>query len=158
MVVPDSGNITIDGESVLNQWEYRGDIDYLPQIANFSSNLSVSELLKLVKELRDKPTSDADLISLFGLEPFLDKKLGHLSGGTKQKVNIMLTFMFNSNLIILDAPTSGLDPIALLNLKDLIKKEKAKGKTILITTHIMSFVEEMADEFVVPTHSFCTII
>lgn len=148
MVVPDAGNITIDGESVLKQWEYRGNIDYLPQIANFPSNLSVSELLKLVKELRDKPTSDAELIELFGLEPFLDKKLGHLSGGTKQKVNIVLTFMFGSDLIILDEPTSGLDPIALLHLKDLIKKEKANGKTILITTHIMSFVEEMADEIV----------
>lgn len=148
MVVPNAGNITIDGESVLKQWEYRGNIDYLPQIANFPSNLSVSELLKLVKELRDKPTSDNELIGLFGLEPFLDKKLGHLSGGTKQKVNIVLTFMFNSDLIILDEPTSGLDPIALLHLKDLIKKEKANGKTILITTHIMSFVEEMADEIV----------
>lgn len=148
MVVPDSGNISIDGESVLKQWEYRGNIDYLPQIANFPSNLSVSELLKLVKELRDKPTSDKELIALFGLEPFLDKKLGHLSGGTKQKVNIVLTFMFDSDLIILDEPTSGLDPIALLNLKDLIKKEKTNGKTILITTHIMSFVEEMADEIV----------
>ena len=148
MVVPDAGNISIDGNAILKQWEYRGNIDYLPQIANFPSNLTVSELLKLVKELRDKPTSDQELITLFGLEPFLDKKLGHLSGGTKQKVNILLTFMFNSNLVILDEPTSGLDPIALLRLKDLIRTEKAKGKTILITTHIMSFVEEMADEIV----------
>ncbi len=148
MVVPDAGNITIDNKSVLKEWEYRGNIDYLPQIANFPSNLTVSELLKLVKELRDKSTRDAELIALFGLEPFLDKKLGHLSGGTKQKVNIVLTFMFNSDLVILDEPTSGLDPIALLHLKDLIRKEKEAGKTILITTHIMSFVEEMADEIV----------
>ncbi len=148
MVVPDAGKITIDNEPVLKKWEYRGNIDYLPQIANFPSNLSVSELLKLVKELRDKPTRDQELIALFGLEPFLDKKLGHLSGGTKQKVNIVLTFMFNSDLVILDEPTSGLDPIALLHLKELIRKEKEAGKTILITTHIMSFVEEMADEIV----------
>jgi Cu-processing system ATP-binding protein len=56
--------------------------------------------------------------------------------------------MFDSNLIILDEPTNGLDPIALIHLKELILKEKAKGKTILITTHIMSFVDEMADEIV----------
>jgi len=148
MVVPDSGKITIDDTSILKEWAYRSDIDYLPQIANFPTNLTVSELLKLVKELRDKPTRDQELISLFGLEPFLDKKLGHLSGGTKQKVNIVLTFMFNSNLVILDEPTSGLDPIAMLHLKDLIRAEKQAGKTILITTHIMSFVEEMADEIV----------
>ena len=82
------------------------------------------------------------------LEPFLDKKLGNLSGGTKQKVNIVLTFMFESDLIILDEPTTGLDPISLIHLKELIHLEKKKGKTILITTHIMSFVEEIADEIV----------
>ena len=148
MVVPDTGNITINNQVVLRKWQYRDNIDYLPQIANFPSNLSVSELLKLVMELRDKPIRDQELITLFELEPFLDKKLGHLSGGTKQKVNIVLTFMFNSDLVILDEPTSGLDPIALLHLKDLIRTEKEAGKTILITTHIMSFVEEMADEIV----------
>ncbi|MCF8277049.1 MAG: ABC transporter ATP-binding protein [Flavobacteriales bacterium] len=148
MVVPDAGKISIDGKSVIREWEYRGNIDYLPQIANFPSNLSVSELLKLVKELRDKPTRDQELIAHFGLEPFLDKKLGNLSGGTKQKVNLMLTFMFNSPLVILDEPTSGLDPIAMLHLKELIRAEKQNGKTVLITTHIMSFVEEIADEIV----------
>jgi Cu-processing system ATP-binding protein len=56
--------------------------------------------------------------------------------------------MFDSNLIILDEPTNGLDPIALINFKNLIEKEKAKNKTILITTHIMSFVDEVADEIV----------
>ena len=74
--------------------------------------------------------------------------MGNLSGGTKQKVNIVLTFMFDSDLIILDEPTNGLDPIALIHLKELIQKEKTKGKTILITTHIMSFVNEVADEIV----------
>ena len=85
---------------------------------------------------------------MFGLNEFLNKKLGNLSGGTKQKVNLVLTFMFDSDLIILDEPTTGLDPIALIHLKNLIKKEKKLGKTILITTHIMSVVEELADEIV----------
>jgi Cu-processing system ATP-binding protein len=56
--------------------------------------------------------------------------------------------MFDSPLIILDEPTTGLDPISLIRLKDLIQTEKAKGKTILITSHIMSFVEEVSDEIV----------
>ncbi|MCB0434109.1 MAG: ATP-binding cassette domain-containing protein, partial [Mangrovimonas sp.] len=93
-------------------------------------------------------SEEEKLIKLFGLQPFMDKKLGNLSGGTKQKVNIVLAFMFNSALIILDEPTTGLDPVSLIRLKALIQEEKKKGKTILITSHIMSFVEEMADEIV----------
>jgi Cu-processing system ATP-binding protein len=148
MVIPDNGDIKINDKSVLNKWEYRNEINYLPQIANFPSNLTVSELISMVKNLRPKPGRDQELITLFGLEPFLDKKLGNLSGGTKQKVNILLTFMFDSDLLILDEPTTGLDPISLIHLKDIIQKEKDNGKTILITTHIMSFVEEVADEIV----------
>jgi len=148
MVIPDKGDIKIGGASVLNQSDYRNNINYLPQIANFPANLSVKELIKMVKNLRPKEANDVKLIEHFGLEPFLDKKLGNLSGGTKQKVNIVLTFMFESDLIILDEPTTGLDPISLIHLKELIHLEKKKGKTILITTHIMSFVEEIADEIV----------
>jgi len=148
MVIPNSGDIKIDDKSVLKQWNYRNRINYLPQIANFPSNLTVNELIAMVKNLRPKEAHDKDLIELFGLESFLDKKLGNLSGGTKQKVNIVLTFMFDSDLIILDEPTTGLDPISLIHLKEIIQKEREKGKTILITTHIMSFVEEVADEIV----------
>lgn len=148
MVIPDKGDIKIRGKSVLRQWQYRNEINYLPQIANFPANLSVKELIKMVKNLRPKEANDTTLIERFGLTPFLDKKLGNLSGGTKQKVNILLTFMFESDLIILDEPTTGLDPISLIHLKEIIHEEKLKGKTILITTHIMSFVEEIADEIV----------
>lgn len=120
----------------------------MPQIANFPTNLTVKELIKLAQDLKPIDSMPNRLIELFGLKSFLNKKLGELSGGTKQKVNIVLTFMFDSPLIILDEPTTGLDPIALIHLKTLIKKEKAKGKTILITTHIMSVVEELADEII----------
>ncbi|WP_103071617.1 ABC transporter ATP-binding protein [Aquimarina sediminis] len=148
MVIPTEGTIQIMGEHIKNNWLYRKKIDYLPQIANFPNNLKVRELLKMIKDLRGDTDADQELIELFKLEPFLNKKLGNLSGGTKQKVNIVLTFMFNSPIIILDEPTSGLDPISLIRLKELIRKEKANGKTILITSHIMSFVEEISDEIV----------
>ncbi|WP_418638554.1 ABC transporter ATP-binding protein [Winogradskyella sp.] len=148
MVIPDKGTITVLGENIKKNSEYRHKIDYLPQIANFPSNLRVKELIKMIKDLRKPNNEDERLIDLFKLEPFLDKKLGNLSGGTKQKVNLVLTFMFDSPIVILDEPTSGLDPISLIRLKDLIKAEKAKGKTILITSHIMSFVEEISDEIV----------
>ncbi|MFO7720172.1 MAG: ABC transporter ATP-binding protein [Gillisia sp.] len=148
MVIPDKGTITLNDQPIKNQWKYRNNIDYLPQIANFPENLTVQELLNMIKDLRGKTTKDKELIEFFKLDFFLDKKLKTLSGGTKQKVNLVLTFMFDSPLVILDEPTSGLDPISLIRLKDLIRKEKANGKTILITSHIMNFVEEMADEIV----------
>ena len=149
MVIPNSGTIKLDGKSVKNSWKYRNDIDYLPQIANFPGNLTVNELIKMIKDIRAKKNTDElRLIELFKMEPFLDKKLGNLSGGMKQKVNLLLAFMFDSPLIILDEPTSGLDPISHIRLKELIQTEKTKGKTILITSHIMSFVEEIADEIV----------
>lgn len=148
MVIPNRGTINVLDTNIKNGWRYRKEIDYLPQIANFPSNIRVGELIRMIKDLRQKPSEEDGLISLFGLEPFLDKKLGTLSGGTKQKVNIVLTFMFNSPLMILDEPTTGLDPGSLIQLKKLIQEEKKKGKTLLITSHIMQFVEEVADEIV----------
>lgn len=148
MVIPNKGDIIFDKKSVLGKWAYRNNLNYLPQIANFPPNLTVIELINMVKNLRPKDSDTEELIELFGLKSSLDKKLGNLSGGTKQKVNIVLTFMFDSDLIVLDEPTNGLDPIALIHLKEIIQKEKDKGKTILITTHIMSFVDEVADEIV----------
>ena len=148
MVIPNKGKITVLGDNIKGRSNYRNKIDYLPQIANFPSNLKVKELIKMIKDLRENTSEDERLIKLFKLEPFLNKKLGNLSGGTKQKVNIVLTFMFDSPLIILDEPTTGLDPISLIRLKELIQTEKEKGKTILITSHIMSFVEEVSDEIV----------
>ncbi|MBT8324030.1 MAG: ABC transporter ATP-binding protein [Winogradskyella sp.] len=148
MVIPDKGSIKVFDSSIKNNSDYRHKIDYLPQIANFPSNLKVNELIRMIKDLRGATNEDQKLIETFKLQPFINKKLGTLSGGTKQKVNIVLTFMFNSPIIILDEPTTGLDPISLIRLKELIAAEKAKGKTILITSHIMSFVEEVANEIV----------
>ncbi|WP_228238299.1 ABC transporter ATP-binding protein [Allomuricauda sp. M10] len=146
MVIPDKGHISVLGRTIKKDWKYRKEIDYLPQIANFPPNIKVKELIYMIKDLRNYPSTEGELIDIFGLEPYLDKKLSALSGGTKQKVNIVVAFMFDSPLIILDEPTTGLDPMALIRLKELIRKEKALGKTILITSHIMQFVEEMADD------------
>lgn len=148
MVLPDSGDIIVNGENVKKQWNYRFNIDYMPQIANFPTNLSVDELFDMIIDLRGSEKRKDELVKLFGLGEFLKKKLGNLSGGTKQKVNIVLSFMFDSHIIILDEPTTGLDPVSLIRLKDLIMSEKQKGKTILITTHIMDFVEQISDQIV----------
>ena len=148
MVLPQEGHVLLDDQPVLHQWDYRRKVGYLPQIARFPENLTVRELMRMIKDLRNEVADEEPLIQLFKLEPFLDKKLGTLSGGTKQKVNIVLTFMFDSDFLILDEPTAGLDPVSLIRLKELIDREKTRGKTMLITTHIMSLVEEAADEIV----------
>lgn len=148
MVIPDSGEILIDGQVVRSKWRYRDNIDYLPQIAQFPGNLKVTELLKMVADLRDKPANADALIERFDLKPHLDKKLSHLSGGSKQKVNIVLSLMFDSDLLILDEPTTGLDPVALVQLKQILRNARDAGKIILITSHIMSFVEEVAGDII----------
>ena len=148
MVIPQKGEVVIDSEVVNGQWEYRNNIDYLPQIARFPDNLCVKELIEMIIRLRKKENRSNELIKLFKLESFMNQKLGNLSGGTRQKVNLVLTFMFDSRIIILDEPTTGLDPVAVVHLKELIRTEKQNGKIILVTTHIMSFVEEMADQII----------
>lgn len=148
LVIPDKGSISLSGERIKNRWRYREELNYLPQIANFPGNIRVRELIGMIKDLRQKSSDEADLIELFKLQPFLDKKLANLSGGTKQKVNLVLTFMFDSPLLILDEPTSGLDPASLLSLKKLLRQERENGKTLLVTTHILQFVEEIADQVI----------
>lgn len=146
MVLPDTGEIRVDGVSVKGQWQYRSQISYLPQIARFPENLSVQELIHMIRDIRGGETSDEALVAHFGLGPHRHKRLANLSGGTRQKVNLTLAFMYDSPVIILDEPTSGLDPVAMMQLRELIHQQKESGKMILITTHIMTFVEEMADE------------
>ena len=148
MVLPEHGAINFQNSSILKKWDYRGQIGYLPQIARFPDNLTVQELINMIKNIRNMQANEEELILRFGLQDSLKKKLSNLSGGTKQKVNIVLAFMFDSPLMILDEPTAGLDPVALIHLKELIEEEKKKGKTLLITTHIMSLVEELSDEIV----------
>lgn len=148
MVLPDEGIIKVQGEDIKGQWLYRNQIAYLPQIARFPENLTVAELVRMVKDLNTGTTHDEELIKLFDLQTFLDKRLGNLSGGTRQKVNLVLTFMYDCPIIIMDEPTAGLDPISLVRLKELIHNQRLIGKTILITTHVMSLVEELADEVV----------
>jgi Cu-processing system ATP-binding protein len=148
MVLPDSGSIEVNGKNIKGEWSYRAQIDYLPQIARFPENLTVRELIDFIKDLRGETSNDGRFIQLFGLEPHLDKRLSNLSGGTKQKVNLTLAMLYDSPIVIMDEPTSGLDPVAMLHFRELIREERAKGKIVLITTHIMSLVEEIADEVV----------
>lgn len=148
MVLPDDGQIYIDGENVLGKWEYKNSINYLPQIARFPDNLTVVELFKMIEELRNSIGNLQPLINRFDIKPHLKTKLSNLSGGTKQKVNLALALMYDNPIYILDEPTAGLDPLALIELKDILFKLKDKNRVVIITTHIMSLVEELADNII----------
>ncbi|MCB0734139.1 MAG: ABC transporter ATP-binding protein [Flavobacteriales bacterium] len=145
LVRPSSGEIFINGASSTH-FATRRDVSYMPQIARFAENITARQLFKLIGELRSLNCDPAELISYFDLLSHLDKPLGELSGGTRQKVNAVLAFLFDTPIIILDEPTAGLDPVSRVNFKQLVLREKANGKTILFTSHIMSDVEEVADE------------
>lgn len=148
LVIPQKGSITFNDNLIIGEWDYRKDISYLPQIARFPENLKIKELIELTRDIRKQKTNDDELIALFGLEKELNKSLRNLSGGTRQKVNMVLAFMFDSPVIILDEPTVGLDPVAITRLKELLRKEKENEKLIIYTTHIIGLVEEISDEIV----------
>ncbi len=149
LVRPTSGTIEVDGENIHNNFSYRNKIGYMPQIARYPENLTATELLSLVKELRNNSEMNAeDLIKSFSLLDEMQKPFKNLSGGTKQKVSATIAFAFNPKILFLDEPTAGLDPISSSFFKDLVLREKQNRKTIVLTSHIMSEVQELADEII----------
>lgn len=149
MVIPDSGFITFNGKNILHDWSYRSHIGYMPQIGRYPDNMSIGQVINMMKDIRNHTGSlDEDLIHAFDLEQLYDKKMRTLSGGTRQKVSACLAFLFNPDVLILDEPTAGLDPVATEVLKEKIIAEKEKGKVILITSHILSELDEMITQVI----------
>ena len=144
---PDSGSIEFNGTRIGDDGSYRSHIGYMPQMARFPENLTAAELFAMLRDLRPPGTRvDEDLISGLGLSGELGKPLRTLSGGTRQKVNAVMAFLFKPDLFILDEPTAGLDPIASGVLKDKIRAERSAGKTFILTSHIISELEELAED------------
>jgi Cu-processing system ATP-binding protein len=147
LVHPDAGTISIGGTSIVGQDSYRAHIGYMPQIARYPENLTGAELIAMLKDLRGRGAHfDDELIHLFGLRDALQKPLRVLSGGTRQKVNAVMAFLFLPDLFILDEPTAGLDPLSSSILKDKILSMRAAGRTFIVTSHIMNELEELADD------------
>ena len=150
MVVPDSGFITFDQQNIQHDWKYRANIGYMPQIGRYPENMSIGQILDMMKDIRKSVPSklDEDLIKSFGLAEMSSKRMRTLSGGTRQKVSAALAFLFDPQVLILDEPTSGLDPLSTEILKDKIRMEKEAGKLILITSHILSDLEDITSEVI----------
>lgn len=149
LVIPTSGEILFDGKSVKNDWKYRENIGYMPQIGRYPENMQIGEVIDMMKNIRPGVNEfDEELIDLFKLEKLFNKRMHTLSGGTRQKVSAALAFLFNPPVLILDEPTAGLDPVSAEILKEKIHKEKIKGKLVLITSHILSDLDELTTEIV----------
>ncbi len=146
LVKPDAGQIVFDGTKLNGAWHYRERVGYMPQAARFPDNLSGREVLAMLKDLRGRPGGlDEELLQAFDLDRELGKPLRTLSGGTRQKINAVIAFLFRPDVLILDEPTAGLDPVASSILKDKILRERDAGATVILTSHIMSEIEELAD-------------
>jgi Cu-processing system ATP-binding protein len=150
MVVPDNGFITFNNKNIAHDWAYRAHIGYMPQTGRFPDNMRIAQVFDMMKDIRkDSATGlDEDLISAFGLDKILHKRMRTLSGGTRQKVGASLAFLFNPDVLILDEPTAGLDPVSSEILKEKIISQKQKGKLILITSHILSDLEDITTEVI----------
>jgi len=149
MVMPDKGEVLVAGKSIRNDWSYRSMIGYMPQIGRYPEQMKIAQVFDMIRDLRrDSPHLDEDLIKEFKLDALKDKRMHTLSGGTRQKVSASLAFLFDPQVLILDEPTAGLDPIAVETVKAKITSEAGRGKTILITSHIMSDLDELCTQLV----------
>jgi Cu-processing system ATP-binding protein len=147
LVRPDTGEIRVGGIRVTSDPSYRKTIGYMPQGTAFPENLTGDEVMTLLRRVRgaDAPI-DFELIERFGLGGELRKRVHTLSGGTRQKLNAVAAYLFRPTVVILDEPSAGLDPIANGILKQKIRDATRGGVTHLITSHVLSEVEELADD------------
>ena len=149
MVIPTHGQIRVDGKSIRNDWKYREKIGYMPQIGHYPENMRIGQLMDMMKNVRrDKTQTDDELVEAFNLKMIYDKRMHTMSGGTRQKVSAALAFLFDAPILILDEPTAGLDPVSVEILKEKIIREKSAGKLMIISSHILSDLEELSTEIV----------
>jgi len=148
---PDSGEITLIGESVSSK--HQNIMGYLPEERGLYKKLKVIEQLIYFGELKGLSKKEAEkrarlwLIKLDASD-WIDKKIQELSKGMQQKIQFISTILHDPEFLILDEPFSGFDPVNAELLKDIILELKNQGKTIILSTHVMSQVEQLCDEIV----------
>lgn len=149
LVRPDRGRIIVNGHVVTRDWDYRRGIGYMPQASHFPENLTGREVLSMLKHLRGPSAElDEELLDALALGPELGKQIRTLSGGTRQKLNAVIAFLFRPPLLILDEPTAGLDPVASGIVKDKILRSREAGTSIVLASHVMSEIEALADSVI----------
>jgi len=148
LVRPDAGRILVDGIVVNEMPASRAALGYMPQQAHFPDNLTGSEILALLSDLRSRAATDLELIRDLGLDREMTRPIRTLSGGTRQKLNAAMAFLFQPRLLILDEPTAGLDPFASAILKEKILRVRDEGASIILTSHVLADLEALVDDVV----------
>jgi Cu-processing system ATP-binding protein len=149
LVRPDEGSIALAGRTLDGGWAYRRDLGYMPQAPSFPDNLTGREVIAMLRDLRGRSAAtDEELLEWFGDSGALDRPVRVLSGGTRQRLNAAIAFLFRPSLIILDEPTAGLDPVASGILKDKIRRVRDGGATVVLSSHLMAELEELAEDLV----------
>jgi Cu-processing system ATP-binding protein len=143
----DGGQVTINGLSSSDTPAARECVGWMPQAAHFPAHLSGRELLQLLSRFRPAHIEpELSLLEALDLGDAFDRPLGQLSGGTRQRVNAVLALAFRPTVLVLDEPTAGLDPLSSRVFKERLLVERARGTTVLITSHVLPELEEIADE------------
>ena len=155
LLTPYQGEILIDGLSLqANRTAYRKKIGFIPETPSLYEELTLKEHIEMVAMAYDiEPQVALDrvehLLHTFRLKDKLDWFPVHFSKGMKQKVMIICAFVIDPSLFIVDEPFLGLDPVAIADLIELLSIEKSKGKSILMSTHVLDSAERMCDSFVI---------
>ena len=155
LLTPYSGEINIDGLTLrANPREYRQQIVYIPKTPSLYEELTLREHIETVAMAYGIEQEQAfervePLLKMFRLDQKLDWFPVHFSKGMKQKVMIICAFVVDPSLFIVDEPFLGLDPLAISDLIQLLDEEKKKGKSILMSTHVLDSAEKMCDSFVI---------
>lgn len=150
--MPDSGSIEWSGTSNDGRL-FRDHIGYLPEERGLYKQMKLVELLLFLAEIKGKSGPDVRKsidrwLERFELTEKRDAKVEELSKGNQQKVQLIGTLLHDPDLIILDEPQSGLDPVNMVLVRNLLRDLRDEGKTILLSTHMMAEAERMADEIV----------
>jgi Cu-processing system ATP-binding protein len=149
LVHQDGGAIELDGVALNGGDRGLARIGYMPQTPHFPQHLTGRDLLGMLANLRGVATPpDLTLADELRLGDVIDTPFGVMSGGTKQKLNAVIAFAFRPEILILDEPTAGLDPVSSAIVKDRIVRERTSGRTVLVTSHVMTELEELANDVV----------
>ena len=149
-ILPTKGNVFVSGINVLkNPIEAKAHIGYLPEQNPLYEDMYVKEYLQFQASIfKVSKESITSVIKVVGLIPEMHKKISQLSKGYQQRVGIAAAIIHNPDVLILDEPTTGLDPNQLQEIRTLLKK-LGKEKTILFSTHIMQEVEAVCDRVII---------
>lgn len=155
LIQPEAGQITLDGIDLRQDPNrYHQKIAFVPETPILYPELTLKEhfattMMAYQLDPEQIWPKVKELLQLFRLDQMLDWFPVHFSKGMQQKVMIVNAFMTEANLLIIDEPFTGLDPLAVHNLLDLIAQKKAAGKAVLMTTHVLATAQTQADRFIV---------